>query len=188
MIVLLTCTPSLKDIWPGSTIEMRSIRHLWPFCGCCGPGLCAYLDENALSCRACFVNDYTERQRNMVYELSWPSNHVNLTRACMVQTPKNIQVLGQPSHRCRMTLKMRWFRIGQELVLLQSENWFAASPVCVRLFLTLEVAMRLIFLTVCVTLNMLQCCLQNFMPNPPICKRSIVGSDHTFWSLLCLLL
>ena len=59
--------------------------------------------------------------------------------------PKNIQVLGQLNHRCGMTSKTRSFKIGQEFVILQSENWFETSLVCVRLFLTLDVAMRLIW-------------------------------------------
>ena len=84
MIVLLTCTPSLKEIWPGSTIEMRSMRHLWPLCWCYGPGLCVYGRRR----RACFVNEYTERDRSRMYGLAWPSPHVNLTRACMIQTLK----------------------------------------------------------------------------------------------------
>jgi len=28
------------------------------------------MDGNALLCRACFVNDYTERERNMMYGLA----------------------------------------------------------------------------------------------------------------------
>jgi len=67
--------------------EMRSIRHLWTLCRCCGPGLCA-CGRKRPSVPACFVNDYTERERNRTYGLAWPSPHVNLTRACMVQTPK----------------------------------------------------------------------------------------------------
>ena len=41
------------------------------------------MDGNALPCRACFVNEYTERERNRMYGLARPSHYVNLTRACM---------------------------------------------------------------------------------------------------------
>ena len=37
------------------------------------------MDENALPCRACCVNKYTERERNRMYGLVWPSPHVNPT-------------------------------------------------------------------------------------------------------------
>jgi len=80
-------TPSLNEIGPSSTIEMRSIRNLWPFAGAVDQDF-VLMDGNALPCRACFVNEYTERKRNKMYGLSWPYIHVNLTRACMVQTPK----------------------------------------------------------------------------------------------------
>jgi len=42
MIVLRTCMPSLKKIWLNPTIEMRSMRHMWPLYWCCGPILCGY--------------------------------------------------------------------------------------------------------------------------------------------------
>jgi len=115
------------------------------------------MDGNALPCRACFVTEYTECERNRMHGLAWSSPYVNLTRACMVQTPKTL--LGQLYYRCGMTSQTSSFRIGQECVLLQSENWLAASLVCVRLFLTLEVARFFICLTLCVTWNMLLCCL-----------------------------
>jgi len=87
MILLLTCTPSLTETWPGSTIEMRSIRHFWPLCWCCGPGLWAY-GRKRFSARAYCFKDYAVRERNRMYRLTWPSAHGNLTIACMVQTPK----------------------------------------------------------------------------------------------------
>jgi len=63
---------------------------------------------------------------------------------------KNIELLGQLNYRWGMNSQTRSFRIGQEFVLLQSENWFTASQVCVRLFLTLEVARRFICVVLCV--------------------------------------
>jgi len=63
---------------------------------------------------------------------------------------KNIQVLGQLNHRCGMTSQMCSFKIEQAFDLLQSENWFEALLVCVRLFVKLEVARHFICLTGCV--------------------------------------
>jgi len=110
------------------------------------------MDENALPCRACWVKEYTECEKNRMYGLAWPSPHVNPTEHVW-DILQNIQVLGQLNHRCGMTSQTRSFRIGQEWVHMQSENWFAASLVCVRLFLTLDVTRRFICLTLCVTWN-----------------------------------
>jgi len=52
------------------------------------------------------------------------------------------------------------------LVHLQSENWLAASLVCVRLFLTLEVARRFFCLTLCVMKHETETCTND------ICKIS----------------
>ena len=110
------------------------------------------IDGNALPCRACFVNVYTEREYDVWTGLTLPSCYSN--KSMYGTNSKNIQVLGQLNHICVMTSQTRSFMIGQEFVLLQSENQFAASLVCVRLFLTLELARRFIFLTLCVPRNM----------------------------------
>jgi len=128
----------------------------WDRGGICDPYRCAVdqdfvvMDGNALPCRACCVNEYTERERNRMFGLVWPSSNVNPTEHVWTYS-KNIQVLDQRNHRCEMTSQTRSFRIGQEWVHLQSKNWFTASLVCVRLFLTLEVTRHFIWLTLCVT-------------------------------------
>jgi len=113
------------------------------------------MDGHVLLFPARFVNDYTERDRNMLYGLAWPSPHTNLTRACMVQTPKTYKSSTSSTTDAGWPRK----RAHLEFVLLQSENWFAASLVYVRLYFTLKVAMRFICLTFSVAWNMLQCCL-----------------------------
>ena len=55
-----------------------------------------------------------------VNNLIYSSKKVN--KSMYGANSKNLQVLGQLNHRCGMTSQTRSFRIGQEFVLLQSEN------------------------------------------------------------------
>jgi len=73
------------------------------------------IDGNALPCRACFVNDYTERERNRMYGLAWPSPHVNLTRACMVQTPRTYKCSASSTTDAVWPRKRAHLRLGKNL-------------------------------------------------------------------------
>ena len=79
MIVPLTCTPSLKENWPDSTVSRWDQWGIfYPYTGAVDQD-CVLMDGKALPCKACFVNEYTERERNRMYGLAWPSPHVNPT-------------------------------------------------------------------------------------------------------------
>jgi len=133
MIVLQTCTPYLKDIWPGSIIKMRSIRHLWPLCWCCGPGLCAYGRKRpSVPGLFCQWWHWARKEYDVWTGLTLPS--CKSTKSMYGTNFKNIQVLGQLNHKCGMTSQMRSFRIGKNLSFCNIKNWFTGSRVCVRLF------------------------------------------------------
>ena len=86
----------------------------------------------------------TPSARKRMFGSAWPSAHVNLTRACMVQTPK--------TYKCST-----------------SSTTGAGWP---RKRAHLELGLKY------VTVLFVKCPTQ----------RSHFGSDHTFWSLMCLLL
>ena len=124
MLVLLTCTPSLKEMWPGSTIEMRWQKGICDLYAGAVDQNCVLMDGNALPCQACFVNEYTERERNRMYGLAQTLPSCLSNKSMCGTHSKNIQVLGQLNHRCGMTSHTRSFKTLQVFVLLQSENWF----------------------------------------------------------------
>jgi len=108
MIVLLTCTPSLKEIWPGFTIEMRSMRHFWPLYWCCGPRLCGYGLK-----RAGLVLSMSTLSPKDIGCMDWPDPHLILIQQSMYGTYfKNIQVLDQLNNKCGITAQTRLFRNG----------------------------------------------------------------------------
>jgi len=88
---------------------------------------------NALPCRAFIVNDYTEREKNMMYGLAWPSPHGNLARFQKHTSARSAQP--QMQDDLENALIKDWARMCTFAII----KLIAASLVWVRLFLTLEV-------------------------------------------------
>ena len=113
--------------------EIRSIRHLWPLCWCCGLGLCAYGRKcPSVSGLFCQWLHWARKEWDVWTGLTISSCKSN--KSMYGTNPEIIKVLGHLHYTCSMTSQTRSFKIGQECVLVQSENWFAASLVCARLF------------------------------------------------------
>ena len=104
---------------------------------------------NAHPCRTCFANEYTERDRNRMYGLAWPSPHVNLTRACMELTPKTYTCSASSTTDAGWPRKRAYLGLGKNLFFCNQKTDSKLNLItCMwTVVLTIEVARRYICLT-----------------------------------------